>query len=368
VIDTGIYIHIPFCFRKCSYCDFYSMPPIPGLINEYVGELKREIILNSQKHRDKRIDTIYLGGGTPSILDIKDLETILSVIYSNYSCQIKEATIEVNPCSSKNIDKYKDIGINRISIGVQSLDDKVLKVLARSHTPNDALQALENASKYFDNISADFILGVTDSSDINTLFEKPYIVKNILKHISAYILKIEKGTPLRKKAQIGEYKPLDDDELAKAYQNAYQAFQENEFYRYEISNFAKKGYECLHNLKYWNMSPYLGFGVNAHSFVDGKRYHNKKSLNNYLKGEHSGTGKQVYQRTDEFTETIMLALRTAQGLDIKKLNKNFQIDFLTEYKPKLEKLKDYLIISDGFLRIKDEFFLVQNSITARILY
>ena len=116
------------------------------------------------------------------------------------------------------------------------------------------------------------------------------------------------------------------------------------------------------------MSPYLGFGVNAHSFVDGKRYHNKKSLNNYLKGEHSGTGKQVYQRTDEFTETIMLALRTAQGLDIKKLNKNFQIDFLTEYKPKLEKLKDYLIISDGFLRIKDEFFLVQNSITARILY
>ncbi|MFW5779956.1 MAG: radical SAM protein, partial [Bacillota bacterium] len=131
--NTGIYIHIPFCQSKCNYCDFYSMPSNTQTIKEYTDELKKEIILKSRTHKDKTIDTVYIGGGTPSLINIKELEHLLFTLYKNFNCKIKECSIEVNPCSSQNISKYKDIGINRISIGVQSLNDEILKILGRRH-------------------------------------------------------------------------------------------------------------------------------------------------------------------------------------------------------------------------------------------
>lgn len=359
---TALYIHIPFCNSKCSYCDFYSIIPNKDIINNYVEELLVE--LSYYKDKDIIIDTIYLGGGTPSILPLASMERLNNYIFNNFSCDISEYTVEVNPCSSTNIKHYKDIGITRLSMGIQSLDDNILKLLSRSHNAKLALEALENAAKYFDNLSADLIIGV----DNKQRADKDAIeLTNFVAHISAYLLKLEEGTLLHRLHQSNEYTQASDDQLAEQYQNLYQTLKEQGLKRYEISNFCLSGYESKHNLKYWEMEEYIGIGTSAHSYFSNSRYYNKNSIADYLNGHHILNGLHIEEQTEELLESIMLGLRLEKGIDIKLLNKKFNINFIENYAKQLEKISPYVILTTDNLRIKPEYFLLQNAITLEFM-
>lgn len=359
---TGIYIHIPFCSSKCNYCDFYSMVPDEERVQSYIKELVSEIDKNSDK--TKKIDTVYIGGGTPSTLPLFLLQDIANAVYKSFDCDLTEFTIECNPCSSKDIEYYKDFGVNRLSFGVQSLDDKVLKTLGRRHSAKEAIQTLERANKHYENISADLILGVCDKQKIK---KDILILKSLVKHISAYLLKVEKGTPLYSQREKNLYLQPSDDETANQYEIAFKALQECELKRYEISNFAFEGYESKHNLKYWQMQDYYGFGTKAHSFINGKRYCNDEAIKEYLKGIHSGNGEQRYEETQLLFETIILGLRLDRGIDIAQINKDFDIDFLTKYEKGLKKIQPCIEIGSERMKIKPQYMLLQNSIAVEFL-
>ncbi|MGN1137729.1 MAG: radical SAM family heme chaperone HemW [Oscillospiraceae bacterium] len=309
---AGLYIHVPFCARKCAYCDFYSAPPTnTEIFGKYVQAVRRNILNQSLSY-----DTVYFGGGTPSLLSPKAVEEILDSADILPSAEI---TAECNP-DSANLDKlkgFKAAGLNRISVGVQSFDDNELQLLGRLHDSRTAVSTLENAFKAgFENISADLMLGLpyqkweTIERNIQLLSELP------VTHISAYMLKIEEGTPLSKNKQLAEAS-ADDDMSAELYERAVMLLAEKGFQQYEISNFAKKGYGCRHNLKYWRCEEYFGVGPSAHSLLDGKRFavcsDTEKFINNHF--------QQTYVTDEEsctVEEKLMLALRLSEGADISE--------------------------------------------------
>lgn len=360
---TSLYIHIPFCQQKCSYCDFYSIKPNDNIIDEYIDQLISELAYYVN-NKVITIDTIYLGGGTPSLLPLSSIEKLTDYIYSNFKCEISEFTIETNPCSSDNIKHYKKFGINRLSLGVQSLDDNILKILGRKHDSLQALRTLQTATEFYDNISADLIIGV-EKNQVAT--KDISIIKDCVKHISAYILKLEKGTLLYRQNQLKEFSPANDDQTAQQYQELYNVLQENGLKRYEISNFALEGYESKHNLKYWEMGDYIGIGASAHSFFEGKRYCNKASLRDYLNGFHIANNKHLSEDTDRLFETIMLGLRLEKGLDTIKINDEFNIDFKAEYQNTLKKIEPYVMYNNDILQIKPEYMLLQSAIAVEFL-
>ncbi len=354
---AGLYIHIPFCASKCAYCDFYSLPSTE-FFSDYKAELIKEITAVS-KCFDGIIDTVYIGGGTPSVFPLNYLSDIAQAVFNSFQCKISEFTVEVNPCSSADIEYYKDFGANRISLGVQSLDENVLRLIGRRHNRAQALEAVERAATHFDNVSADLILGITQeqkpSGDIAAL-------KDCVKHISAYMLKIESGTPIAKMVTSGQYTPPGEDKCADLYDEAHTELQKYGLKRYEISNFARDGYESVHNMKYWRMQDYIGVGAAAHSYVGGMRYNNPPSLTEYLKGYHSGNNRQKKQHADALLETIMLGLRLENGLDISQINKTFSIDFKKVYAEQLAKLQPYLDITQNKIAIKPQYMLLENAI------
>ncbi len=366
--DVGVYIHIPFCERKCLYCDFYSVVPDEDTVEAYVNELTSEIKKNGGKHYDKRVKTVYLGGGTPSILKAEQIARILNAIGKYYQCDVVETTIEVNPNSSAHLREYAAMGINRLSVGVQSTDDAILRKLGRLHDAQQAIDCLDRANEYFDNISADLILGVDKEQDIKADLEK--ILPKIT-HLSSYMLKVENSTPLKKLIRDKKIEVADDDCTVDMYDELYGICTENGFYRYEVSNFARLGMESKHNSSYWKMSDYLGFGASAHSYVDGVRYFNSSDVNAYINGEHSGNGEWVYERryspTEEKAEFIMLALRTANGLDIEEYNRRFHSDFMREFGGAVKNMSDFLIVRRGRISIRPEYLLVQNSIIFELI-
>ncbi len=360
---VSLYIHIPFCRSKCSYCDFYSVLPEDIIIDRYVEQLLLE--LSYYADNDIIIDTIYLGGGTPSILPLVSIEKISNYIFSNFACDITEFTIEVNPCSSTDIECYKNVGINRISLGVQSLDDNILRILSRQHNAMEALKALEKTAKHFDNVSADLIIGVTDNQKVGSDIDK---IKDLVEHISAYMLKVEEGTPLYRQKQLCAYIPLNDDSMAQQYDELYQAlYARSDLRRYEISNFAVRGYESKHNLKYWQLKEYIGIGASAYSYFSQERYHNKSSINDYLKGYHIANDKHILDDTDELSETIMLGLRLEKGINIDYIDGRFSINFYKKYRKQLDKLASYLTLKDNTVRIKPEYMLLQNAIVREFI-
>ena len=364
--EAGLYLHIPFCKRKCNYCDFFSCIKTEFL-DQFVEQLCNEISLVANRFPVK-IKTIYLGGGTPSLLSEKNLDDIFTSIHNSFSVDSDETTIEINPNSSQYLSVYKKFGINRVSIGVQSLSDELLKKIGRLHTAEIAIKSLEEAGKYFDNVSADLIMGLSADQDICGDAKKiaPYC-----SHISAYMLSVNKKTPIYKMIKNKEFFPATDDEVAEQYQRLTDTVRELGFYRYETSNFSKLGKEGLHNGNYWRMKPYLGVGPSAHSYINGFRYYNKNDLSAYLEGVHSGNNKEIIERKasreSDITETIMLALRTTQGLNIADFNEKFSTDFIKKYRNGLNAVKKYTAIKNERLYILPQYFSVQNSIILSIL-
>ena len=361
--NISVYIHIPFCEKRCNYCAFFSSILDNSWQDKYIDALVKELTSLADLYKDRTISTCYLGGGTPSLLTLENINKITNCLHKNFNCKIEEFTIEINPHSSKNIANYKDFGIDRVSIGIQSFDDRILNKIGRLHSADDALNTLKMASKYYDKISGDIILGIEDNQDITGDCQK---IMDYANHISSYMLKVEEGTILYKQVSDNLVTVATEDNTIRQYNELYNYCQNNGYNRYEVSNFALDKYQSKHNLHYWDMSNYLGVGAGAYSYVDGKRYHNIDNIPKYIDGSDIIYDRQ-YSLDDELEEFIMLALRTQKGLLFEKFYDFFGFNFEERYKENLIKILPYINKDKNSISIKNEFVLVQNTIISDLI-
>lgn len=366
--ELGVYIHIPFCESRCYYCDFFSSVSNEDIIDKYVEAICEELAFFKNRCSDYIVDSIYYGGGTPSLLSINNIAKIQNCLYKNFCVEKAEITMEMNPNSSRNMKNIRNMGINRLSVGIQSLDDRILKKIGRIHTSKMALDTLEEANKYFDNVSADLILGTDENQDVS------YDVNTIaplVKHLSCYMLKVEPNTVLAKKILNKTVTVATEDHTVDQYEIMMKECKKYGLLRYETSNFALEGYASRHNGKYWDLSPYLGIGAGAHGYSEGRRYYNISDINKYISGENSGQGKELCEReysySDELEEYIMLRLRTEKGINISDINKKFRIDFYLDYADKIKKVAQYTNPDSRQFAIKPQYLLLQNSIISQLL-
>ena len=362
---SGIYIHVPFCKSKCTYCDFASYPDEIGKAEAYFACLYKEMRSRAQELKSKTFDTVYFGGGTPSYVDPKFILGCMRLIKECFSLsENAEITLEVNPgtIDAKKLRFYKEAGINRYSIGLQSADDKMLKRLNRIHNKYDFLQAANLLKDY--NLSVDVMIGLFDQTEKDVRQSIDLAIMGGAKHISVYALTPEEGTPIYGNYLNGDLP--DQDEVADLYAFAVKYLAEKGFDRYEVSNFAKKGYFSRHNLNYWKRGEYIGFGVSASSFIGGRRFTNTERIDEYVHCILNGKYAEIYSENitgdDAKDEFVMLALRTAEGLVLKEYSRAFGSDFLTDYKEPIKKKEKYLVVDDNGVRIKDEYLFVQNSV------
>ncbi len=331
----GIYIHIPFCERKCSYCDFYSITN-KALVERYIDCLTREIEIFSLWQQGEcfplNVETIFFGGGTPSVLLPFHLEKIITALDKFFNLSnIKEITIECNPGTHfvQNLQSYKSLGINRISIGVQSFEPNELIFLDRIHSASEAINSIENALKEFDNLSIDLIFSIPIQTEHSLEKTLNTIEQFDLKHISAYSLIYEKGTKLYKDLINRIIEPKDEETDYLFYSLICKTLRSYGFEHYEVSNFAKPNFECLHNLRYWRHQDYIGFGASAHSYFKGKRYWNFRSIGKYFDYIQKGLLPIENQETigykERLLESLMLGLRS-EGIDFASFQNNFGIE------------------------------------------
>ncbi|MCX7834258.1 MAG: radical SAM family heme chaperone HemW [Ignavibacteria bacterium] len=360
---AGMYIHIPFCRYKCGYCDFYSITNL-DIIDVFVKNLEKEINLYKEQYPDYIFDTIYIGGGTPSVLNVKHIDKILNTLYRCFHFdKDTEITIEVNPedITEKHLysKSLKLLGINRISYGLQTLKKKHLIFLNRYKGIKNLKYGLELILNYFDNINVDVIHSIPEMKISELLDTLKYLIKLQIPHISAYSLMIEENTPLCLKVENKEIKPLNSNEEYKQYKFIKELLEENSYVHYEISNFAKKGYESRHNLKYWNFENYLGLGPSAHSMVNLYRWNNFRDIityNKYLdKNKLPIENKYKLTKKNIETELIYLGLRS-QGVDIKKFKLLTGKSFEHKYNKSTK-----LLIANGFAEyFQDKFKLTKK--------
>ncbi|MDE7405298.1 MAG: radical SAM family heme chaperone HemW [Clostridiales bacterium] len=365
-IDTektyGVYIHIPFCRAKCKYCAFVSSPDF-SLQKAYVDTLIKEI--NDSPFKGGLVDTVYIGGGTPSCLFRGGLADIMCAVRYNFRvARDAEITVECNPesVSTDFIAECKDIGVTRISIGLQSSCDNVLRAIGRVHTYADYLKSAELLSHSFDNISSDIILGLPEQTSADVINSINTVTRHC-SHISVYALTVEEGTPLYKSG----YTPSDDD-IADLYDLAYGKLSELGFNRYEVSNFALNGLESKHNKKYWECKPYIGFGVAAHGY-DGERtrFMHGDGISEYIACHNA----ESYALTDKdlYNEYVMLRLRTEKGIMTGDFRKRFGYDFCARNAEILDRLKSekLLVCVDGAVRISPDKMFVMNSVIEQLM-
>lgn len=356
----GIYIHIPFCVQKCNYCNFYSVNKTE-LVSNYVDkaakELKRWGGLTARP-----VSSIYFGGGTPSLLDSKQFDLLVNAVYKNFAVETgAEITAEINPADNLDVllPDFKKSGCNRLSIGLQSGNDDELKILGRRHTANDAVSAFETARKSgFDNISLDLMTSLPFSTEKTLEISLDLILSLSPEHISTYMLKLEEGTPLHKIRN--NFVFPDDDAAAEQYMQTHFALTGAGYEHYEISNFAKKGYESRHNSLYWDCGEYLGVGPAAHSFLDGKRFYYQNDLHAFLDNPTTvldgvGGGQDEY---------VMLGLRLKKGISDNEFFKRYGTHLPTTLfdKARLFEKNGLCKIDGDNISLTAQGMLVSNSI------
>lgn len=341
MMKIGLYIHIPFCQQKCLYCDFPSHANLTHLYESYVAALCREISGVGGVLSDCIVESIYIGGGTPTILSADSLGKILRKVHTAFSIHPDaEISIEANPGT---IDKVKLLalqagGVNRISFGVQTFSDSLLSAIGRIHSAAQAVESIKMAQEVgFGNINIDLMYGLPGQS-IEQLEESILQgAKLNVKHISAYGLKIEEGTAFAALQDEGKLILPDEETDEAMYELTTRLLPQLGFKRYEISNFANNGYECVHNLKYWQYQPYVGVGCAAHSFLNGERLANQSDVLLYISAIESGqlpiTVRETPDPETAMAEYIFLALRTVKGLSIELFNQYFDVDFWQQYGP-----------------------------------
>ena len=379
--ELELYIHIPFCVKKCAYCDFLSGPAKEETIERYVDALLKEIRQYEMMAQFQTVVTIFFGGGTPSILSGEQMTRILKELKRVFKISKKaEITMEANPgtVTKEKLEAYKEAGINRISFGLQSVNNEELKQLGRIHTFEQFLESYHLAREAgFDNLNVDLISAIPKQ----TLKSWEHTLKTIIElspeHISAYSLIIEEGTPfydLYKEGGVKEKELPEEEEERKIYEMTEVWLEEAGYHRYEISNYSKEGYECKHNLGYWDRKPYLGIGLGAASFFTHYRYNNTRDLETYL--AHSEELHKIQVNREDLTEEeqmeefVFLGLRKMKGISKEKFFEDFGKPFDACYGKNIERLKQQGLLEEE----DDRIFLtkkgidISNYVFAELLY
>ncbi|HMS39669.1 MAG TPA: radical SAM family heme chaperone HemW [Pyrinomonadaceae bacterium] len=383
-MKAGIYIHIPFCKSRCSYCDFATdVYRSNDAVERYVSALCEEItnyelLITNYKNRkpktENQIETIYFGGGTPSLLTVKQLEKILNSLHKTFSVEENiEFTLEMNPATVtlEKLQNFKSLGINRASFGVQTFDDKALKLLARGHDAADARKTFELLRKAnFENISFDLIGGLPNQTLENWNNNLTEALKLQPEHLSLYLLEIHEGTPLAEQIRSQRHPQPDEDLAAAMYEMMLEMTAEKGFEQYEISNFSKPNLASKHNTKYWLCEPVFAFGVSAHSFDGQKRWSNERDTNQYVSLIENG--KSAITETTELDkkqlsgEFAFLRLRLAKGLNLEEYEKKFGINLREDLKDDLTRLSEANLIKfdENFLKLTRQGMLYSNEVFA----
>lgn len=377
--SLGLYIHIPFCIKKCKYCDFLSFSCNDNkVLTEYAEMLIREIRLRSDRWHYREVDSIYIGGGTPSLISEWDMGRIMDALRDNFNIQKDaEITIEGNPATftDEKMERYLRKGINRLSIGVQSFENDVLEFLGRIHNKNDAFYAFQRAKKVgFDNINMDIMFGIPGQSmkmwkDTvrQCIFLKP-------SHISLYSLQIEEGTEFYEMYKSGRMKAVPEIKDREMYHTALKMMKAAGYDHYEISNAALPGYHSRHNMKYWSYQEYLGLGLGASSFVDGKRFKNYSRMYDYAEAvkAHKDTvdedSIENYSVRDEMGIFVFTGLRKAEGFSLQQFKHVFGEEFFNVYDESIvKKYRGMLIHADGRLYLSERGMDISNKIMTEFI-
>ena len=367
----GVYLHIPFCIRKCNYCDFCSFPDTDGkLMSAYVDELIRRIKEFSLRYGKRKVDTVYFGGGTPTLMPTELFEKIILALNENfYISSNAEITVECNPASidAKGLFALRALGINRLSIGLQSADNSELKLLGRLHSFEEFRNTFYDARKVgFDNISVDLMYGIPNQTMESFSKTLAQLVELSPEHISAYGLKIEEGTAFFK--NVNNLSLPDEDTYAELYTLCCEYLAKNGYSRYEISNFSKIGRESRHNLKYWQLEDYIGFGVAAHSCFEGERFGNSRDVKAFLDGVDICCERQKISEHDFVSEYVMLGLRLERGIALDEFKTLFNQDFTKMYPMTDSYIKSgFMTESGGRITFTTKGFLVSNTILAQMI-
>ncbi len=362
---AGIYIHIPFCRHKCSYCDFVSFPDKVDLAEAYMACLYKELKMRGEELKNYEFDTVYFGGGTPSYIPPKLILGAMNQIRKCFRLtENPEVTLELNPgtIGEAKVKTYLEAGINRFSIGLQTAIDEQLADLGRIHNARDYVFATKLLKGQ--NFSTDVMLGLKNQTKEDVKKTIELAVSCGSKHISMYALTVEDGTPIYTDYLNGELP--DSDEVAELYEYGRQLLKEKGFARYEVSNFAIPGYESRHNFNYWQRGEYIGVGVSASSFIHGRRLTNSFDLDEYMKCLISGffpavSNEGVTEKQAKF-EHIMLALRTEKGLSMEGYKQAFGCSVAEDFPNALKTSVPYLDLVGDSIKIKEEYLYVQNSI------
>lgn len=361
----GLYIHIPFCNKKCPYCDFFSKTKNSEDIDFYTNALLKSIKYWGNK-TDRAITSIYFGGGTPNMLGVDNLCKVLSAVYKNFTVEKNaEITTELNPTYSDSIDfkKLLKTGFNRLSFGMQSANDEELKFLNREHTSEEVKSVIKKAQNDgFKNISLDLMLGIPKQTKSSLTKSIKFCKDCNVEHISAYILKVEENTPFYKNQS--SLNIPDSDAQADLYLLACEELEKAGYYQYEISNFSKKGFESRHNLTYWECEEYIGIGPSAHSFFNGKRFYYPRSFKDFYNNNITEDGFGGDEK-----EYIMLNLRLAKGINFKDFEKRFskKISGNIISKAKLYERNGFINFSENGINLTRKGFLVSNYIIADLI-
>ena len=373
---VGLYVHIPFCVRKCNYCDFCSFCPTDaGWREEYIDRLCREI--ESYSDRGIMLDSIFFGGGTPSLLSASEFGRICASIRVSFEITAEcEFTIEANP---KTIDReklsmYRSCGVNRLSMGLQSIHENELKILGRIHNFDEFLSSYSLAREYgIDNINIDLMYGIPEQSMDSFRKTLDAVCALSPQHISLYGLIIEEGTPFFRRGRVGLGLPADEDiadeEAISLWEQACALLREAGYEHYEISNFALKGFRSRHNLHTWQCHDYLGLGVAAHSCMDGVRFGQSRDMDGFLAGKDITEFTEVLTPEDRMAEFIMLGLRLSDGIDEAEFFSRFDVDFWHTYGSLCISFieKGLMLRSEGRVRLTEAGFSVSNSILTELI-
>lgn len=360
--SRSVYIHIPFCKTICSYCDFCKVFYNEKWVYEYLECLKQEIVDN---YNNEEIETIYIGGGTPSVLPPKYLKSLFEIIKMFHTENLKEFTFEcnLNDINEEMLEILKENQVNRLSIGIESFHPEKLKQMGRNHTLNNAKEKISLCRSYgFHNINIDFIYGFG--------FENPKIVKQDLKdilslkpeHISTYSLMIEENTLLK----LNNTERLNEEEDANLYDTICKILRKKGYIHYEVSNFALKNYESKHNMRYWENKEYYGFGLSASGYLDKIRYTNTLSLTKYLKYDYAGE-KELLTKQDVMDNHLMLGFRLTNGFNIKEFEELYHVKLENTYPIKPLLKNDDLMIKKGNIFINPDKLYIMNEILIKMI-
>jgi oxygen-independent coproporphyrinogen-3 oxidase len=373
---AGIYIHIPFCKSRCSYCDFHSSTDF-SLKNRLINSICKELKIRREYLKNEAVKTIYFGGGTPSLLNEEDLSKIFDYINQNYDTKFcEEITLEANPddLTDEYIKMLKKIGINRISIGIQSFDDSELKLINRRHSTEKAISAVKKCQENgLNNISIDLMYGFpsqTQESWINSLKKA---VELDVRHISAYHLTYEDGTVLHQKLMRGEIAEIAEDESVSMFKLLTETLEQNGFEQYEISNFAKPNFRSKHNSSYWNDEIYIGVGASAHSYDFDSRQWNIANTQKYISAIENDDiffEQEILTKEEKYNDYIITRLRTKEGIDLEELNIKFGNTLFNYCLNNAEKfiLQQKLEIKKNFLTLTKAGIFISDSIFSDLIY